>query len=355
VGSPKPGHTPRLVEDETLERIRHILGQGIQDTGLRDDAAVVDVPGGGSLVVSVDSVVAGVHVDLALCSPGDVGWKALMGAVSDLAAMGARPVGALVALCVPEGPGGDGHRGDLALGVTEGVAEASRASGCVVVGGDLSASGLLTVVVTVMGTVDGGRAVSRGGAIPGDAIFVTGPCGGSAAGLRVLREHLAQLAQGRPGWPLDAGLDAGLDADLDAEMVEEMSSTERALATAYRRPVARLAEGIAARQAGAHAIIDVSEGLALDLHRLADVSEAGFVLDAVPVAPGATLAEALGGGEDYELIVVIGATDADRYMERCAAAGLRPPLRIGTAIADPADRRRGDEPLGRLGWQHPIG
>ena len=83
---------------------------------MRDDAAVLDVPGGGPLVVSVDSVVEGVHVDLSVCSPADVGWKALMGALSDLAAMGAAPLGALVALCVPGGSG----EGELALGVMAG-------------------------------------------------------------------------------------------------------------------------------------------------------------------------------------------------------------------------------------------
>ena len=103
-----------------------MLGNGIEQFGLRDDAAVLDVPGGGPLVVSVDSVVQGVHVDLAVCSPGDVGWKALMGALSDLAAMGAVPLGTLVALCVPGGSG----QGDLALGVMAGVAEAAVASGC---------------------------------------------------------------------------------------------------------------------------------------------------------------------------------------------------------------------------------
>jgi thiamine-monophosphate kinase len=314
---------PRLVEDETLERIRHTLGQGIQDTGLRDDAAVFDVPGGGSLVASVDSVVEGVHVDLALCSPADVGWKSLMGAVSDLAAMGARPVGALVALCAPV----SATEGGLTLGVMEGVAEASRESGCAVVGGDLSASTVLTVVVTVLGTVDGGVAVHRGGARPGDAIFVTGPCGGSAAGLRVLR----------------------------ADRIFAEGSVEQALSEAYRRPVARLAEGQIARQSGAHAMIDISDGLALDLHRLADASQVGFVLDTVPVADGATLEEALGGGEDYELIVVIGPGAADDYRERCAAAGLRPPKWIGVTTADPAERRLGDDELGRIGWQHTIG
>jgi thiamine-monophosphate kinase len=305
-----------------LERIRRTLGGGIAQTGLRDDAAVVEVPGGGSLVVSTDSVVAGIHVDLVICSPADVGWKALMGAVSDLAAMGARPVGALVALCVP------GGEGEVTLGLTQGVAEASKESGCPVVGGDLSEAGVLTVVVTVMGTVDGGIAVERAGAGPGDALLITGPCGGSAAGLRVLRADPRH---------------------------DEWGAAEGALAAAYRRPVARLAEGEAARLAGAHAIIDVSDGLALDLHRLADASGVGFALESIPVAEGATLEEALGGGEDYELIVAMDPQDVATYASRCAAAGLRPPLYIGVTCADPSDRRLGDEELGCLGWQHAVG
>jgi thiamine-monophosphate kinase len=326
VGSPKLGHTPRLVEDEVLERIRRTLGGGIEAPGLRDDAALVQVPGGGSLVVSVDSVVDGVHVDLSLCSPPDVGWKALMGSLSDLAAMGARPVGALVALCVPESAGG----GELTLGVMEGIAEAARAVGCPVVGGDVSAGATLTVAVTVMGSVGEGQAVGRQGAQIGDVILVTGPCGGSAAGLRVLR------AGERAGEEGNAGNDA-------------------ALASAYRRPVARLAEGEAARLAGAHAMIDVSDGLALDLHRLADSSAVGFALEAVPVAAGATTEEALGGGEDYELIVVLGPGDVDRYLDRCAAAGLRAPLRIGSVTGEPGARTLGGSDLGQLGWQHRLG
>ena len=231
-----------------------MVGNGIGAFGLRDDAAVVDVPGGGSVVVSVDSTVEGVHVDLSVCTAADVGWKALMGALSDLAAMGASPLGALVALCVP---GGSGH-GEVALGVMGGVAEASTATGCPVVGGDVSAAGELVVAVTVLGTVEGdGTAVSRSGASAGDAVLVTGPCGGSAAGLRELR----------------AGAGSGSGS----------GSGE-----AYRRPVARLREGEAARRAGAHAMIDVSDGLALDLHRLADASGVGFALDDVPVAEGAT-------------------------------------------------------------------
>ncbi len=136
---------------------------------------------------------------------------------------------------------------------------------------------------------------------------------------------------------------------------------ESALAAAYRRPVARLADGEAARLAGAHAMIDVSDGLALDLHRLADASGVGFALDAVPIAEGATLADALGGGEDYELIVAVDPSDVETYGARCAAAGLRKPLPIGVLLADrgrPAIRRRETGAAGlaaRRGLTQPVG
>ncbi|HWE67862.1 MAG TPA: thiamine-phosphate kinase [Acidimicrobiales bacterium] len=297
-----------------LERIRTVLGEGILAVGLRDDAAVVEVPGGGTLIVSVDSVVEGVHVDLAFCRPADVGWKALMGALSDLAAMGAHPLGALVALCVPPADG-DGH---TTVEVMEGVAEASAASSCAVVGGDVSSGGQLVVAVTVLGTVDGGIAIPRSGAVPGDVVLVTGPCGGSAAGLRLLRAGTGE------GWP-------------------------------YRRPVARLREGALARASGAHAMIDVSDGLALDLHRLADASGVGFVLSEVPVAEGATIEEALGGGEDYELVVTMEAGAATAFERGCRDAGLRTPVRLGMVVADPTERSLGGGALPQLGWQHRLG
>ncbi len=324
-----------------VQSIRGRLGNEFELFGLRDDAGVVRLPGGESLVVSVDSVVEGVHFDLSFCAPSDVGWKALMQALSDLAAMGASPVGALIALGVPgvrddlgvdvdvgfENRGGAGARGgggELALGVTDGVAEASAASGCPVVGGDVSSAGQLVVAVTVLGTVDGGGApVSRSGARPGDLVLVTGPCGASAAGLRELRA-------------------ASAEAEADARR-------------AYRRPVARLAEGDLARRCGAHAMIDVSDGLALDLHRLADASGVGFSLDDVPVAAGATFEEALGGGEDYELLLAVAESDVESVEAGFDDAGLREPVRLGRIVEDPELRVLGTSPLERLGWQHRIG
>lgn len=300
-----------------------MLGNGIEPFDLRDDAAVIATEGGGPLVVSVDSVVEGVHVDLSICSPGDVGWKALMGALSDLAAVGVAPAGALIALCVPGGSG----NGDLALGVMAGVAEASAASGCPVVGGDLSEAGVLTAAVTVFGMTEPGGPppVARSGGKPSDAVLLTGPCGGSAAGLRALRGIAAH---------------GGVRSDL---------------ARAYRRPVARLRAGALARTGGAHAMIDVSDGLALDLHRLADASGVGFRLTTVPVAAGATRDDALGGGEDYELVLVVSEEAAESVSDAFAGEGLARPLRIGSLVDDPSVRLLEGRTLGRVGWQHRLG
>jgi thiamine-monophosphate kinase len=198
------------------------------------------------------------------------------------------------------------------------------ASGCPVVGGDVSGAAELVVAVTVLGAAAGGDGgpVSRAGAQAGDVVLVTGPCGGSAAGLRELR------AQGTatPG-----------------------------VGEAYRRPVARLREGEVARLGGVRAMIDVSDGLALDLHRLADASGVGFELDEVPVTPGATPEEALGGGEDYELVLVAAPGTVDALCADYEDAGLRPPRPIGVIVADPSVRMLRGEPLARLGWQHRVG
>lgn len=321
MGSPKPRRSKPLVpEDEVLESIRERLGTGNDAFARRDDAAALTLPPSATLVVSVDSVVEGVHADASVCTPGDMGWKALMGALSDLAAMGATPLGALVALCVPA----DAGQGEQALGVMAGVAEASAAAGCPVVGGDVSEAAQLVACVTVLGTVPGAdesAPVSRAGARAGDAVLVTGACGGSAAGLRALRA-------GAPG------------ADASRS---------------YRRPLARLREGEVARRAGAHAMIDISDGLALDLHRLAEASGVGFALSDVPVSEGATLADALGGGEDYELLITLGEDVVPTLGAHFEAAGLRPPVRIGTVVDDPSARTLDGRPLERLGWQHRIG
>jgi thiamine monophosphate kinase len=99
-------------------------------------------------------------------------------------------------------------------------------------------------------------------------------------------------------------------------------------------------------------MMDLSDGLGLDLHRLARASSVGVVLDRVPVAEGATEAEALGGGEDYELLVA--APDEAALVARFARVGLRDPIRIGTCSADPEERRIGNDPFPPSGYQHQL-
>lgn len=278
------------------------------ETWIGDDAAVVASHGGHALLAA-DLVVAGVHADLALVGLDDLGWKAVAVNVSDIAAMGGTPSQLLVSVAGPPDT-------DLDL-LYDGIAAASAEYRCPVVGGDLAAAPVLVVAVTVVG--DGGEVVSgpppvlRSGAQPGDAIFVTGPLGASAAGLRLL--------QG--------------------------GHREGPLVDAHRRPRARVAEGTAARSAGATSMIDVSDGFGADLGHLLDESGVGADVDpsALPLAEGATADEAWDGGEDYELVFT--APEPARVLAGFAEAGLRPPVRVGTIDSDPAAR----PPTG--GWEHP--
>ena len=287
------------------------------ETWIGDDAAVVGLASGVRALMATDLVVEGVHVDTDLSGPEDIGYKALMVTVSDFAAMGARPAYALVSLAAPPGTDLD------ALGA--GLAEAAEEAACVVVGGDLSESSLLVVSTAVVGVAEPGGPdpLLRSGARPGHRLFVTGPLGRSAAGLRILRSS-------HP----------------------EGESDERVpdLVRAHRRPVARLAEGEASRRSGASAAIDLSDGLLADLTHLAGASGVGVDLDAVPVADGASREEALSGGEDYELLVATGAPG--ELVAAFASAGLALPLPIGVCTAEIGHLTLGGEVLPPGGWQH---
>jgi thiamine-monophosphate kinase len=295
------------------------------ETWIGDDAAVVRL-GEDSVVLTTDLVVEGVHFDLALAAPEDVGYKALMVSLSDLAAMGARPGYAVVSLAAPP-------RCELEA-VGSGVAEAAKETGCRVVGGDLSAAPVLVVSVAAVGTLEAGSdppALLRSGAAPGDTLFVTGPLGAAAAGLRLLRER----STSRESLGLARGPESALESDLEAR---------------FLRPRARLTEGEVARRAGASSAVDVSDGLAADVGHLGDASGVGIALDDVPVEPGASLEEALHGGEDYEL--VLATADPSRLLAAFGAAGLEGPLRIGCCTAARGERTLAGKPLGSGGWRH---
>ena len=268
-------------EDELLGAIARLLSDHAPDVvvGVGDDAAVVR-PGGGDIVLTTDALVEGSHFARDASVPRDLGYRAIAVNVSDIAAMAASPRFALAALTLP--PDVD------AAYVTEligGMRDACAEHGCLLVGGNLASGRDLTLAVTLTGEVAPGRAITRAGAGIGDALVVTGTLGASAAARRV-RDDPAR-------WTDD----------------------DRAALRRAERPTARVGEAQVLARNGATAMIDVSDGLALDLSRLCRASGTGARVDlgAIPVAPTATFDEALGGGEDYELL-------ATMPLERVASA-----------------------------------
>jgi thiamine-monophosphate kinase len=295
-------------EFAAIERLRQLLpGAGRGSVGIGDDAAAISCPGGGWLLLTIDAVVAGVHADLSLTGLDDLGWKALAVNVSDIAAMGGRPEYGLLSVAGPPGT-------DLDL-IGLGIADAARRYQCAVVGGDLVNADAIVITVALAGGCDG-PPVLRSGARPGDGIWVTGPLGLSAAGLRLLKER---------------GETAGLAVE------------------AHRRPKPSIQAGLAARAAGATSMIDVSDGLLADLGHLADASGVGFAIEGVPAGDGATREEAMTGGEDYVLLF----TAPDRVAVRDAFASLASPYWLGDCTEDTSVRTVDGRVVPAAGgWEH---
>ncbi|MBI3649077.1 MAG: thiamine-phosphate kinase [Actinobacteria bacterium] len=313
-----------LTEDELLTAIRRVLsGAGPEvRIGPGDDAAVL-APLSGEIVVTTDVLVEGVHFDRMLTSARDLGYKAIVVNVSDVAAMAASPRAAVCALTL----GGDVDAA-WTMELFGGMREAAGEHALWLVGGDLSGGSCGWIAVTVIGEVAAGRAVPRSGARVGDLVVVTGSLGAAAAGLRVTRD-------GRPA------------SDLD-----------RRLLRAHFRPVARVGEAQVLERHGATAMMDVSDGLTLDLSRLCAASGAGvrLALGEVPVAEGATLDEALGGGDDYELLATLPSADAvetarDELRETFGVplAEIGVIVEEGLTVSAPDG---GERPLRAMGWDH---
>lgn len=254
-------------EFELIDEIIRTLGSVTQSDALvigpGDDAAALRVPADQLLVSSIDTLLEGVHFPVG--APGQlVGYRALMVSLSDLAAMGAQPAFALVALTLASA------EVEWVTALARGMREAAITTGVRVIGGNLS-KGATAINVSVHGFGPENSLLRRSGAKPGDIVYVTGELGGAAAALA--RADLIHV-----------------DDELDP------------LVARYYKPQARLDAGVQLRDYASSAI-DVSDGLLQDLQHLSSKSGVAMEIDSavLPIAAGARLEEALRGGDDYEL------------------------------------------------------
>lgn len=284
--------------------------------GFEDDAALLDFTQSPQCVVTVDMITDGVDFILSEVDPRRVGHKALAVNLSDLAAMAARPLAIVVSLALPRT-----EALSLAQQLYEGMLPLAERFDVTLAGGDTNTwDGPLAISVTALGTVGPGGPLRRTGAQPGDAILVTGTLGGS-----ILGRHL----------------------DVEPRVEEALTLQQR-----YTL----------------HAGMDISDGLALDLSRLATASRCGAVLDLskIPISADAErlaaqrgdgvtpLEHALGDGEDFELLLTLPAAEAERVLAEQPLAV--PVARIGECIAEPGlwqrDASGTRQPLAARGFEH---
>jgi thiamine-monophosphate kinase len=324
---------PAEGESALIERIARRVGQAsVPDAfrlvlGIGDDTAALQI-GEQTLLWTADMLLEGVHFRLDWIDPASLGWKSLAVNLSDIAATGGTPVGALLSLALPAE-----CTGAWLDAFVDGLAECAHAYGVALLGGDTNRAEQVVIDVSVLGVV-AGRPVPRSGARPGDWLLVTGALGGSRAGLHAL-------------------------------MAGEASAIDL---TPHFRPIPRLQVGARARELGATAMMDLSDGLAADLPKLLRASGVGAVVYAaqVPVHPAAAhwahahgldpVAFAIAGGEDYELLIAAPPSAAQQMLECIPAKTGVSLTHIGEVIAaqevwlQRTDGRR--EPFAIGGWDH---
>jgi thiamine-monophosphate kinase len=310
--------------------------------GIGDDCALLAPRRGEELAVTTDLSIAGRHFRLDWHPPEVVGHRALARGLSDLAAMGARPVAAFLSLGLPRElttPSGRSRAGGRAWveRFLDGLLALAEAHKVPLAGGDLAESPVAVADIVLIGAVPCGRALLRSGAKAGDLLYVTGVLGGAAAGLA----RLAELAEARPTHSNPPRVPKKLEALLAPHLF----------------PQPRIAQGLwLQRRSLASAALDVSDGLSSDLAHLCEESGVAAEVDAaqLPLGLGATLTQALHGGEEYEVLFT--APPAARLPRSIAGV---PVTRIGRIVKARAGRpavtlftEQGTQPLEARGWEH---
>jgi len=310
-------------------RARKPSGTALQ-LGIGDDCALLRPHRGEELAVTTDLSIAGRHFRLDWHPPQSIGHRTLARGLSDLAAMGARPIAAFLSLGLPrELTIAAGRHPAWVDSFLEGLLQLAAVHKAPLAGGDLSESPIPVADIVLIGGVPRGRALLRSTARPGHLLYVTGALGGASAAL-------AKLAGLHP---------RRISKKLEAELGPHL----------YPQP--RIAQGQwLVRHSAASAAIDISDGLSTDLAHLCEESHVAAEVDAalLPINPAATLEQALNGGEDYELLFTAAANA--RIPRKVAGV---PITRIGRIV--PVHRNRpaialltdqGAQPLIPQGWQH---
>ncbi|MEP6506757.1 MAG: thiamine-phosphate kinase [Gemmatimonadales bacterium] len=257
-------HTPMGVGAE-FDAIRRMLERwGPRAKRIGDDAAVITTLGDRAVVASTDTSVENVHFRRDWLTPREIGYRAAAAALSDLAAMGARPIGILAALTVPES-----WRGDFDA-ISDGIGDAAENAGAPILGGDTTRGSELSLTITVIGTAR--DLLCRTSARPGDRVYVTGRLGGPLAALRDMQEGRIPSVENR---------------------------------IRFAHPLPRIEEAAWLAENGAAAAVDISDGLAADLGHVSAASRVGITvrIEDIPTVSGMSAIEAAGSGEEYELIV----------------------------------------------------
>ena len=255
-----------------------------------DDAAVLNIAANHQLVVSVDTLVAGVHYPLDT-SPEDIGYKSLIVNLSDIAAMGAKPCWFTLALTLSD------YHSDWLKGFSAGLKQAATEYGVSLIGGDTT-RGAQTITIQMMGEVNSGKALKRSDAQTGDSLYITNTLGDAAAGLQI---HQVNQSAASP---------------------RKLTNTEAYCVSRLNRPTARVNEGLVIRKY-ANACMDISDGLLQDLSHILQASQLGAVIDTASIKLSPQLNHlysreeglqfALSGGDDYELLFSVNEENKEAF------------------------------------------
>ena len=323
--------------------------------GIGDDCALLRLRSSEDLAVTTDLSIAGRHFRLDWHTPEAIGHRTLARGLSDLAAMGARPLAAFLSLGLPpdlvQNPAKRERKPSREAWIErflDGFLALAEAHKTPLAGGDLAESPIPVADVVLTGAVPRGKALLRSGARPGDLLYVTGSLGGAAAGLAQM-EQLAKAAQRSKGTrqnrPARPPQPPRIPSKLEAQLAPHLF------------PVPRIAQGLwLAQNSMATSAIDISDGLSTDLAHLCEESGVAAEVDAsaLPVFSGATQAQALHGGEDYELLFTAPPSRrVPRLIAGVPVASIGRILRMRNAMPFVTIiSERGLLPLTPQGWEH---